>query len=111
MMFSPKQTEALQLLKKGRLRRINIFEGSVRSGKTYISMILWAFWVAGSPKDKPYLMAAKTLATLKRNVLEPLSELLGGGFTYSIGKKEGQLFGRRVYLESASNGLSDNKIR
>lgn len=111
MMFSPKQAEALLLLKSGRLRRINIFEGSVRSGKTYISMILWAFWVAGSPKERSYLMAAKTLATLKRNVLEPLSELLGGGFTYSLGKKEGQLFGRRIYLEGASNALSENKIR
>ncbi|MCM1165749.1 MAG: PBSX family phage terminase large subunit [Lachnospiraceae bacterium] len=111
MRFSPKQEEALRLLKNGRLRRINIFEGSVRSGKTHVSMILWAFWVAGSPRDRSYLMAAKTLSTLKRNVLEPLSEILGDGFTYSAAKKEGRLFGRRVYLEGAANALSENKIR
>ena len=110
-MFSPKQKEALQLLKNGGLRRINIFEGSVRSGKTYISMIMWAFWVAKSPADKAFLMTAKTLATLKRNVLDPLRELLGDCFTYSLGRKEGRLFGRRVYLEGASNAQSESKIR
>lgn len=110
-MFSPKQEQALRLLKNGELRRINIFEGSVRSGKTYVSMIMWAFWVAGSPPGRSYLMAGKTLSTLKRNVLDPLSELLCGGFTYSMAKKEGRLFGRRVYLEGAANASAENKIR
>lgn len=111
MKFSPKQKEALLLLKNGGLRRINIFEGSVRSGKTYISMIMWALWVAGSPEDKAYLMSAKTLTTLKRNVLEPLKELLGDAFTYNMYKKEGRLFGRKIYLEGASNSQAEGKIR
>ena len=67
MQFSNKQKEALRLLKNGGLRRINIFEGSVRSGKTYISMIMWSLWVAGSPGDKSYLMAAKTLTALHKD--------------------------------------------
>lgn len=111
MMFSPKQEQALLLLKNGELRRLNIFEGSVRSGKTHISMLMWAFWVAGSPKDKAYLMSGKTLTTLKRNVLEPLKNLLGECFSYSIVKKEGELFGRRVYLEGAANAQAESKIR
>ena len=111
MTFSPKQARAMRLLKNGGLRRLNIFEGSVRSGKTYISMIMWAFWVAGSPKDKAYLMSGKTLTTLKRNVLEPLRSLLGDSFTYNVTKKEGELFGRRVYLEGAANSEAESKIR
>lgn len=111
MNFSKKQESALLLLKKGGLRRLNIFEGSVRSGKTYISMIIWAFWVAGSPRDKAYLMSGKTLTTLKRNVLEPLKTLLGDCFTYSAAKKEGELFGRKVYLEGAANAEAESKIR
>lgn len=99
------------LLKNGSLRRLNIFEGSVRSGKTHVSMIMWAFWVAGSPKDKAYLMSGKTLTTLKRNVLEPLKTLLGDCFSYSLSKKEGELFGRRVYLEGAANAEAESKIR
>lgn len=109
--FSQKQEQALSVMKHGKLRRLNIFEGSVRSGKTYISMIMWAFWVAGSPRDKAYLMCGKTLTTLKRNVLDPLAELLGDAFSYSISKKEGELFGRRVYLEGAANSESEGKIR
>lgn len=99
------------MLKNGTLKRLNIFEGSVRSGKTYISMIMWAFWVASSPKDRAYLMSGKTLTTLKRNVLEPLKSLLGDSFSYSISKKEGELFGRKIYLEGASNAEAESKIR
>ena len=111
MTFSPKQEQALALLKNGELRRLNIFEGSVRSGKTYISMIMWGFWVAGSPRDSAYLMAGKTLNTLKRNVLEPMCSLFGSSFSYSLSKKEATLFGRRVYLEGAANAQAENKIR
>lgn len=111
MTFSPKQEQALRLLKLGKLRRLNIFEGSVRSGKTHISMIMWAFWVAGSPRDRTYLMCGKTLTTLKRNVLEPLRELLGESFEYSVPKKEGSLFGRKIYLEGAANSEAESKIR
>ena len=101
----------MQLLKNGKLRRLNIFEGSVRSGKTYISMIMWAFWVARSPKNRAYLMSGKTLTTLKRNVLEPLKTLIGDKFSYNIIKKEGELFGRKIYLEGAANVEAESKIR
>ena len=111
MRFSTKQEQALRLLKNGKLRRLNIFEGSVRSGKTYISMIMWGFWVAGSPADSAYLMAGKTLTTLKRNVLEPMCGLFGSSFSYSITKKEARLFGRRIYLEGAANAQAEGKIR
>lgn len=111
MIFSPKQKQAMALLKNGGLRRLNIFEGSVRSGKTYVSMIMWAFWVAGSPKDRAYMMCGKTLTTLKRNVLEPLKSLLGGSFSFNVTKKEGTLFGRRIYLEGAANAGAESKIR
>lgn len=111
MNFSPKQQQALMALKSGRLRRLNIFEGSVRSGKTYISMIMWGFWVAGSPQESGYLMAGKTLTTLKRNVLEPMCGIFGGNFAYSLSKKEARLFGRRVYLEGAANAEAESKIR
>ncbi len=109
--FSPKQQSALNLLKNGGLKRLNIFEGSVRSGKTYISMIMWGFWVAQCPHEQCYLMSGKTLTTLKRNVLEPMSELFGSSFHYSLTKKEARLFGRKIYLEGAANAGAEGKIR
>ncbi|MDE7194113.1 MAG: PBSX family phage terminase large subunit [Oscillospiraceae bacterium] len=111
MKFSPKQKEALKLFKNGGLKRINIFEGSVRSGKTFISMVIWGLWVARSPKESSYLMAGKTMNTLKRNVLEPMTEIFGSRFTYNTTKKEARLFGRRIYLEGAANAGAEGKIR
>lgn len=110
-LFSPKQKQALSLVKSGSLRRINILEGSVRSGKTWISMIMWGFWLANSPPGGAYLMAGKTLTTLRRNVLEPMCDIFGKCFSYSLSKKQAQLFGRKIYLEGASNSQAESKIR
>lgn len=109
--FSPRQKQALALVRSGKLKRINILEGSVRSGKTWISMIMWGFWVAAAPQNGTFLMAGKTLTTLRRNVLEPMCGIFGGCFTYSLSKKEARLFGRRIYLEGAANAQAESKIR
>lgn len=110
--FTAKQNELIRAFKQDRLKRLNILEGSVRSGKTWISLILWAVWVASRPKDYLYMMCAKSLQTLKRNCLLPLQELIGKkNFTFSINKKEGVLFGREITLEGANDQRSEGKIR
>ncbi len=110
--FSPKQEQVISLLKHGGLKRINLLEGSVRSGKTWISLVLWAMWVATQPKDASFLMAAKTLTALERNNLNLLSSLVGAdNFSFSIASKKAQLFGRNIYLEGASDIRAENKIR
>lgn len=112
MIYTSKQRELMGKWQRGELRRINLLEGSVSSGKTWISLVLWAFWVAEMPIDKLYLMCAKSLTTLKRNCLIPLEELVGSSnFTFSIAAKEGYLFGRRVLLEGANDVRSESKIR
>lgn len=110
--FTPPQKKILSDFKNGRLKRINLLDGSVRSGKTWISLVLWALWTASMPKNGGYLMVGKTLGTLKRNCLDTLAVLVGSkNFTYSLSKKEGILCGRRVYLEGASDARSESKIR
>ncbi len=110
--FSQKQEEVISLLKHEKLKRINLLEGSVRSGKTWISLVLWAMWVATQPKDASFLMAAKTLTALERNNLNLLSSLVGAdNFRFSIASKKAELFGRNVYLEGASDVRAENKIR
>jgi len=74
--------------------------------------VLWAFWVKVSPKDKLYLMCAKSLTTLKRNCLILLQELVGErNFTFSIPSKEGYLFGQRILFEGANDARAESKIR
>lgn len=112
MIYTEKQKELLRAFKEKKLKRINILHGSVRSGKTWISLVLWAFWVMTSPKDKNYLMVAKTLTSLKRNCLDLLESLVGkNNFSYSIGQKEGVLFGRKIYLEGVNDARAESKIR
>lgn len=110
--YTPKQRELLRLWQKDELKRINLLEGSVSSGKTWVSLILWAFWVATMPQDKLYLMCAKSLTTLKRNCLILLQELVGErNFAFSVPAKEGYLFGRRVLFEGANDARAESKIR
>ena len=110
--FTDKQNELIRAFKQDKLKRLNILEGSVRSGKTWISLILWAVWVASRPKDYLYMMCAKSLQTLKRNCLFPLQELFGEkNFKFSLSTKEGVLFGRKIMLEGANDMRSEGKIR
>lgn len=112
LQFTLKQQELMSLLKHNKLHRLNLLEGSVRSGKTWISLLLWAVWISTRPVDYAYLMCAKTLQTLKRNCLMLLQELVGeDNFKFSISTKEGRLFGRKILFEGANDAKSENKIR
>lgn len=110
--FTPKQKLFVSDFKHDRLKRINILDGSVRSGKTWIDCVVWSLWVASMPADKTYLMTARTLTTLKRNCLEPMVQLLGAeNFSYSISSKSGRLFGRNIQFEGANDAQAEAKIR
>lgn len=110
--YTSKQLQLLRIWQNNELKRINLLEGSVRSGKTWISLVLWAFWVATMPKEQNYLMVAKTLTSLRRNNLDLLQELVGkNNFTYSLSQKTGSLFGRKVYLEGVNDARAESKIR
>lgn len=91
--------------------RINLLSGSVRSGKTYISLLKWATFVASMPENCEFLMTGKTVTSLDRNCLGLLQTLVGDNFTYSKNQKSGTLFGRRVWLEGASDERAESKIR
>ena len=110
--FNPKQADLIRRLKTNTLARINVLEGAVRSGKTWISLIVFALWVATMPKDATFLMVAKTLTSLKRNCLELLQSLVGeDNFSYNLSQKQGTLFGRTVYLEGVNDVRAEGKIR
>ena len=92
-------------------RRINLLTGSVRSGKTYVSLLKWAIFVGSMPENSEFLMCGKTITSLKRNCLGLLQELVGDNFTYSLSQKSGSLFGRKIWLEGANDDRAESKIR
>ena len=108
-LLTPKQQEFF----RARDKRLNFLCGSVRSGKTYISLLKFAIVVVGrSSPTATFLFCGKTLTTLKRNCLEPLMNLVGANnFEYSLNRKEGVLFGRRIFLEGATDATAEQKIR
>lgn len=92
--------------------RINLLSGSVRSGKTYVSLLKWAIFVGSMPKDSEFIMIGKTITSLNRNCLGLLQTLVGSNnFQYSLSQKCGFLFGRKVWLEGANDVKAESKIR
>lgn len=92
-------------------KRINILSGSVRSGKTWISLLKFSIFVQSCPDNYEFIMVGKTTTALKRNCLGLLQDLVGDDFTYSLSKKQGLLCGRTVWLEGANDDRAESKIR
>jgi PBSX family phage terminase large subunit len=91
--------------------RINVWDGSVRSSKTISSLIRWLMYVRTGPAGN-LAMVGKTERTLKRNVIDPLTEMLGVRRCRHVqGEGELWLLGRRIYLAGANDERAQEKIR
>ncbi len=93
--------------------KINIWQGAVRSGKTYIS--LWRF-VKEIMLDKKelegeFVIVARTYDSIKRNLIPLLYEMIGSAFQYYIGKREAYMYGRKIHLVGAEDERAESKIR
>ena len=106
-MLNPKQIDFML----ANDRNINLLTGSVRSGKTYISLLKWAIFVGSMPENAEFLMTGKTITALNRNCLGLLVTLVGDNFKYSLSQKCGTLFGRKIWLEGANDSKAESKIR
>lgn len=91
--------------------RITICDGSVRSGKSIGADIAWLYFARHAGEGN-MLMVGKTERTLKRNVVDPLIEVLGSSRCRYVGGS-GELFinNRRVYLAGANDERAEEKIR
>ena len=107
-LLNPKQVDFMLFDDK----RINLLTGSVRSGKTYVSLLKWAIFVGSMDIHCEFLMTGKTITSLKRNCLGLLQDLIGErNFSYSLSSKTAKLFGRTVWLEGANDDRAESKIR
>lgn len=92
-------------------RRMNIWEGAVRSSKTIASIIAWLKHVREAPAGD-LLMVGKTERTLKRNILSVIAAMLGPS-RVKIVEGSGEMFilDRLIYLVGANDERSEGKIR
>lgn len=90
--------------------KINIWEGAVRSGKTYIS--LWRFLteLIEGP-DGEYVLITRTYDSFKRNVLPELTRMIGADAKYMKGNRELNIYGKTIHIVGADDERAEAKIR
>lgn len=87
--YSNKQLDFMNCIIKNELGFINILEGSVRSGKTFITNLGWTLFILNS-KNNVFLMSGESTDSLYRNVIKDMIYILGED--------------RAVYQDSAKGG-------
>jgi len=90
--------------------RINLFEGPVRAGKSFIALLRWIEFCRSGPKG-PLIICGKTDKTIKRNIINPLQELVGNAVRYSSGKGEVTMYDRTMVVCGANDDRAEAKIR
>jgi PBSX family phage terminase large subunit len=106
--FSPK---ALDFFDRS-TARLNILYGAVRSSKTINCTVRWLEYIMNGPPGD-LAMFGKTTATLQRNVLNDLFDIVGPKHYKWVNRQQGDLkvFGRRIYCFGANNEDAESKIR
>jgi PBSX family phage terminase large subunit len=96
--------------------RINIWDGSVRSGKTVGSLLRWLMYVARAPRGGALVVVGKTLDTVHRNVFGPLTDPAVTGpaarlIKYTRGAATATILGRTIEVITANNVLAEGRLR
>jgi PBSX family phage terminase large subunit len=90
------------------LKRYNIWNGAVSSGKTFTTLLVLVLFCLKGPAGE-ILLIGKTERTLERNVIDPLIRIFGKAIR-KVGSNV-YIFGRRCYLVGANDERSEQKIR
>lgn len=111
--LSPKQVDSIL---DASTARISLWEGAVRSGKSFASMIAFFDAVANAPASGLILITGRTLQTIERNILDPMSDPgvfgpLAQHVKHTRGSSIAQILGRDVHLIGASDARAESKLR
>jgi PBSX family phage terminase large subunit len=90
--------------------KINIWEGAVRSGKTYSSLIRFLQELSTGPQGD-YAIVCRTYDSFKRNVLEQLSFMIGADARHYSGKRELKIWGKTIHIIGADDERAEAKLR
>lgn len=97
-------------------KRINIWTGSIRSGKTIASLLRWLAYVAEAPSGGALMMLGKTSQTISRNLFTPLKDpTLFGDLSkhvhYTAGAPTAMILGREIQIIGVNDAKAETKIR
>lgn len=102
-----KQKESI----RAAVKRINLWNGSVRSGKTFGSLTAFIRFAGQYTGREPLIITGKTERTIERNILDPLGQLVGNSLTYTLHKGTGMLFDARLVFIGANDKKAEEKVR
>jgi PBSX family phage terminase large subunit len=96
--------------------RINIWHGSVRSGKTIASLLAFVIAVATAGPSGLILICGRSLQTIERNCLEPLQDSalfgpLAKHIVHTRGATTATILGRTVHLIGAADARAEGRLR
>ncbi|MFI6814444.1 PBSX family phage terminase large subunit [Nonomuraea sp. NPDC050328] len=115
--------QVLQLVSAKQIRsiveaqaRINLWHGSVRSGKTIASLIRWLIYVSEAPTTGELIVVGRTRDSIARNVFAPLQNpeifgTLASQVHYTNGAATATILGRTVHIIGANDAKAEPKIR
>lgn len=94
--------------------RLNLWHGSVRSGKTIASIIAFLEALRSGPRG-PVALIGKTRDTVGRNVIDPMADLFGtlapAAVQYTRGAPTAVILGRLVHVMGANDARSEGRLR
>ncbi|MFF4118974.1 PBSX family phage terminase large subunit [Streptomyces sp. NPDC001714] len=96
--------------------RINLWHGSVRSGKTIASLLAFVIAVATAGPSGLIIVCGRSLQTIERNVLEPLQDRalfgpLARHVVHTRGATTATVLGRTVHLIGAADARAEGRLR
>ncbi|MET9914276.1 PBSX family phage terminase large subunit [Streptomyces sp. NPDC006476] len=96
--------------------RINLWHGSVRSGKTIASLLAFVIAVATAGPSGLIIVCGRSLQTIERNVLEPLQDRslfgpLARHIVHTRGATTATILGRTVHLIGAADARAEGRLR
>ncbi len=95
---------------------LNVWEGSVRSGKTIASLLRWLMYVENAPAGGELVIVGKTFDTVARNVFGPLTDpsLFGEASKlvhYTRGASVATILGKTVEIITANDAKAEARLR
>lgn len=108
-MISVKQADSIRRANA----RINIWEGAVRSSKTWASLYRWIRYCGDkNTPTEDLLIVGRTERAVSRNIIKPMQLLLGNdNCRWYPGKGECYVFDRCCHVVGASDERAEGKIR
>ncbi|AKA69848.1 PBSX family phage terminase large subunit [Clostridium scatologenes] len=115
--FSIKQKKLLFFWEKGSPfanKDIVIADGAIRSGKTIAMLCSFVRWTLKHFNNENFILAGKTIGTLKKNVIGPMQQILNSwGIKYEYNRSENYITisGNTYYMYDANNEKSQDRLQ